>query len=89
MSKSQQLFDELREHVAKTSLIVATKALLEWDQQTKLPDSASEFRSDQITHFAGEVHRRQTDSRLGELLEQLAETDLAGDPHSDTGRYDS
>jgi carboxypeptidase Taq len=85
MSKSQKLFDELREHVAKTSLVVATKALLEWDQQTKLPDSASEFRSDQITHFAGEVHRRQSDVRLGELLEQLSETDLAGDPHSDTG----
>ncbi len=85
MNKARKLFDELREHVAETNLIVATKALLEWDQQTKLPAAAHKFRCEQITHFASEVHRRQTDPRLGDLLEQLSQTELAAEPHSDTG----
>ncbi len=85
MSKSQELYKQLCEHVRKTSLVTATQALLEWDQQTKLPEQAGKFRSEQITHFAGEIHRRQTDPRLGELLAELAESELASDPHSDTG----
>ena len=85
MSKSKKQFEELRQHVAQTNLLTATKALLEWDQQTKLPPSGNDFRSEQITHFAGEIHRHQTDERLGDLLEQLSDTDLATDAHSDTG----
>jgi carboxypeptidase Taq len=85
MSNATKKFEELCEHVRLTSLLIANHALLEWDQQTKLPPAASEFRSRQIGYFAGEIHRRKTDPRLGELLQELASTDLATDPHSDTG----
>ena len=85
MSNSEKLFAELCDHARKTSIVVATQALLEWDQQTKLPAQGAEFRSQQITHFAGEIHRLKTDPRLGDLLGQLAESELAADPHSDTG----
>ncbi len=85
MPDSSFLFEELCAHARHTNLLSANQALLEWDQQTKLPAGATEFRSQQITYFAGEIHRRRTDPRLGELLEQLSQTELAADPHSDAG----
>jgi carboxypeptidase Taq len=85
MKKKNKQFELLCQHVRQTSLLTATQALLEWDQQTKLPPQASQFRSQQITFFAGEIYRRQTDPRIGDWLNELAETDLTADPHSDTG----
>ncbi|MEM9940377.1 MAG: carboxypeptidase M32 [Planctomycetota bacterium] len=72
------LFDELCQHVRETSYLESTAALLEWDQQTKLPQNANSFRSEQITFLAGEIHQRRTSNRVGDLLGQLeawADTD--------------
>ena len=85
MTTPEKCFEQLCQHVRQTNLLTATQALLEWDQQTHLPIQASEFRSQQITFFAGEIYRRQTDPRVGDWLGELAQTPLAEDPHSDTG----
>jgi len=78
-------FEQLCTHVRQTSYLESTLALLEWDQQTKLPKNASEFRSQQITFLAGQIHERRTDQQMGDWIGELAESNLAADPHSDSG----
>ena len=79
----QSQYEKLCSHVRETALLKSTSALLEWDQQTGLPSQADEYRCRQLTFLAGEVHRRNTDPVVGELLDQLTESDLAKDPDSD------
>ena len=78
-------YSALCEHVRETGYLESTAALLEWDQQTKMPALASDYRSEQITHFAGLIHQRKIDPRVGEWLEHLADSPLAADPASDSG----
>ena len=85
MSQVESLFKELCQHVRETSYLESTSALLEWDQQTKLPPKAGGYRSEQITFIAGQIHKRKTDPRLGELIGELSESSLAQDKRSDTG----
>ena len=83
MSSSEKLFKELCQHVRETSYLVSTSSLLEWDQQTKLPAKAGEFRSEQITFLAGEIHKRRTDPKLGDMIGELAASPMAADAGSD------
>jgi len=50
-----------------------------------MPPAAGEYRAEQMTFLTGLAHKRQTSPRLGELLMELSSSDLAKDPHSDTG----
>lgn len=85
MPKPETLYDELCLHVRQTKYLESTSALLEWDQHTRLPGKANEYRSEQITFLAGQIHKRRTDPRLGELIGELAESPLAADVNSDAG----
>ena len=80
---TQTQYDKLCSHVRETALLKSTSALLEWDQQTGLPSKADEYRCKQLTFLAGEIHRRNTEPEIGELLEQLSDSDLAKDVESD------
>jgi len=83
--KTNVIFRNVVEYVRETKLLGSVNALLEWDQQTMLPSGASEYRSQQITYLAGKLHQRETDPALGDWLGELSESDLAADPHSDSG----
>ena len=85
MSDIDARYEELCQHVLETSYLESTSALLEWDQQTKLPEKAGGYRSEQLTFLAGQLHQRRTDVRMGELISELAESSLAADPQSDAG----
>ncbi len=85
MPNSAAIYEELCQHVRQTSYLESTMALLEWDQQTKLPKQADGFRSEQITFLAGEIHQRRTDKRIGDWLGELSHSELAADPISDAG----
>ena len=79
-------FKDLCSHLSKIAILQSTSALLEWDQQTKMPSAAGAYRSEQITFMAGETHRLRTDEKLGDLIEQLTgSVSDAGDPHSVVG----
>ena len=78
-SKYKELCDLSRQ----TTCLKSTLALLEWDQQTMLPAAGGSYRAEQITLLAGEIHRRETDPRRGELLLELSNSDFMADPHSD------
>ena len=78
-------FDKLCSHARETALLESVEELLGWDERTYLPPAAGQYRAEQMTYLAGMVHKRQTDPRLGELLGELAGSELAKDPHSDAG----
>ena len=82
---AQQTFEKLCSHARETAILDSINGLLGWDERTKMPPGAGEYRAEQITYLAGQMHRRQTDPQLGEWLSELAESDLASDPHSDEG----
>ena len=81
----QQKFEELCQMARQASYLKSTLALLEWDQQTKLPANANGFRAEQITFLSGELHRHETDPKRGELIGELASSEWALDRHGDTG----
>jgi carboxypeptidase Taq len=75
----RDLIVELRE----INLLQSTLAVLNWDQQTHLPDKGTEFRSNQISFLAGMVHRRSTAPKIGEWLSAVESSDQVSDPDSD------
>lgn len=84
-TNTNKQYEELCQIVRGVSYLESTLALLEWDQQTKLPENAGGYRSEQITYLAGQIHQRRTDPRIGELLDELSESPLAEGGQSDTG----
>ncbi len=78
-------FDELCTLAREAALLESIEALLGWDERTYMPTAAGPYRAEQMTFITGEVHKRRTNPRLGELLGELAGSDLAKDPHSDAG----
>ena len=84
-NRYEETLEKLRAHARETALLQSIEELLGWDERTKLPPAAGEYRAEQITYLSGLVHRRNTDRRLGEWLAELSESPLAADPHSDAG----
>lgn len=82
---SQVTFEKLCAHGRETALLQSIAELLGWDERTKMPPAAGGYRAEQMTYLASLAHRRQTDPELGDLLSELATSDLANDPHSDAG----
>ena len=78
-------FELLKAHAAETGYLASSAALLEWDQQTKLPSAAGKYRSEQITCLAKLIHERETDPQLGQWLNELSDSAevSADDPSSD------
>lgn len=63
-----------------------TLALLQWDQQTGMPEAAAEGRAEQIATLSRLAHERATDPELGRLLEALERGGgPASDPETDEG----
>ena len=73
------------QHARETALLESASELLQWDERTLMPKAAGEYRAEQTAFLSGLIHRRRTDERFGDWLEQLAGSDLATDPHSDAG----
>ncbi|MBN2581025.1 MAG: carboxypeptidase M32 [Pirellulales bacterium] len=78
----QKLYGQLCDHARRTALVASIAEILGWDERTQLPPAGGDYRAEQSTYLAGEVHRRWTDPRFGELIEKLLQTPLAADPGS-------
>ena len=55
------IFDKLCAHVRETALLNSIESLLGWDERTKMPPAAGQYRAEQITYLTGMIHRRHTD----------------------------
>ncbi|MDP6720985.1 MAG: carboxypeptidase M32, partial [Pirellulaceae bacterium] len=78
-------FEQLCEHAREIALTSSVLELLQWDERTLMPPAAGAYRADQIAYFSGKVHAHRTDARIGEWLAELNDSEMAHDPHSDTG----
>lgn len=82
---AQATYDQLCAHRREAALLTSIQSVLEWDERTKLPPAAGQYRAEQVTHLAGLAHKKWTSPRLGEWLAVLMDSPLAADKHSDTG----
>jgi carboxypeptidase Taq len=85
LKKYEQIYDQLCRHARETAMLAATEQMLAWDERTLMPPEAAEYRADQLTLLAGMIHERRTQPRLGEWLDELAESPLAAERHGDAG----
>ena len=86
MNQSERrTFDKLCGHMREAELLVSTAAVLGWDERTMLPAQGGAYRAEQLAFLSGLIHRRRTDPVVGACLEELTDSSLAEDPHSDAG----
>jgi carboxypeptidase Taq len=73
-------YTELCDHLRQAALLDGTVQLLNWDQETYMPERAGAMRADQQAILAGLVHERRTNPRLRDLLEACeGDATLTGD----------
>ena len=82
---STSIFDQLCQHARETALLTSIDSLLNWDERTYMPVQAGPYRAEQITLLSGMIHKRRTDPKLGQWLEELLSSELGRDRHSDQG----
>jgi len=80
MPSTDDAYRELLDRAREIHALTMTKELLEWDQETCMPKKGVELRSREVAALAGVIHERETDGRLGELLEQLTGAELEPGP---------
>jgi carboxypeptidase Taq len=78
-------YESLCNHARETAKLASIMGLLEWDERTKMPTAAGEYRAEQISFLAGEIHKRATAPAVGEWLGELVDSSLTADPHSIEG----
>jgi carboxypeptidase Taq len=79
----KKLYGELCDHARRNAVAATIGAVLDWDERTQMAPAGGDYRAEQSTYIAGEVHKRWVDPRFGELLETLAASPLAADPDGD------
>src|SRR6516164_6211350 len=78
----QAAYDELIRRTREEWLLASCAELLAWDEETHMPRGGVTHRGNQMAFLAGLQHEKATDPRLGELLDVVETSDLAGDPLS-------
>src|SRR5690606_22038409 len=64
-------YDSLCNHAREAAKLASIMGLLEWDERTKMPPAGGEYRAEQISYLAGEIHKKQTAPQVGEWLAAL------------------
>jgi len=80
---SQQAYQELIGRVREASVLGSCASVLGWDERTYLPRQGAAHRAEQMALLARLTHERLTAPRLGELLAELAGSDLVREPDSE------
>ena len=83
--KYQATYERLCKHAREAAILNSMQGLLGWDERTKLPPAGGEYRAEQMSHLAGLIHKKQTAPEVGEWLEELVDSPLAADRHSQAG----
>ncbi len=79
---AQKAYDELVSILKETALLESTAGVLNWDERTYMPRAGAPLRADQISLLAGMIHDRFTDKKVGDLLDELVDSELTKDPES-------
>ena len=71
MKTEAQKFDRLCT-IAREAMMIQTAAdTLEWDERTRMPVAAGDYRADQVSLLRAEAHSRRTSAEFGDLSEDL------------------
>ena len=62
-------YDELMAFQRETEALGQIMGRLSWDQETVMPSGAGEQRAEEVAALEGVLHRRRTESRIGDWLE--------------------
>jgi carboxypeptidase Taq len=62
--------EHLRERLDRISDLQTASAILEWDQETQMPDAATEARARQVATISQFAHELHTSDEMGGLLEK-------------------
>src|SRR5579884_3865510 len=71
---SNAQIQELLTLTQEISDLSALASLAAWDQETQLPEGASQVRGQQFATIEGLVHQRIVNPRIGELVNALVDT---------------
>lgn len=81
----RQTYENLCNHAREAKRLESILHLVEWDEQTQLPRAGGPYRAEQVALLARQVHRLETAAQVGDWLGELADSELASDPDSDSG----
>jgi carboxypeptidase Taq len=80
--KAREAYEELLRRFRERALLLSSKAVLEWDEETHLPPRGVAHRGEQVAQLAGLAHDLLVDPRTAEALERVAASPLAADPRA-------
>jgi carboxypeptidase Taq len=72
-------YEKYRGYMRKLADLRASLALMQWDQETYLPQKGAGFRAQQIATLAEMTHKVATEKKLGSLLDSLHQADGLGE----------
>jgi carboxypeptidase Taq len=78
----QEKYNQLKTLLGEIADLRHTAALLEWDQQTYMPEGAAEARGRQIATISTIAHNKSTSTEPGKLLDELKPWAEEHDPGS-------
>lgn len=67
------LYDTLTKKLARIADVGYAAAVLNWDQETYMPEQGAKHRSQQLATLSGIAHEMATEKELGEILKKLSE----------------
>jgi carboxypeptidase Taq len=82
----RQKMEKLKSLLAEIADLNGIIALMEWDQQTYMPDGGAEARARQLGTIGKQQHEIATSPELGRLLDVLKKSAGSMDPDSDDAR---
>lgn len=82
---NQPLFESVCSQARRAMLLQTAADTLEWDERTRMPVAAGEYRAGQISMLQTMAHQIRTDVAYGDGLQELLKAGGDLDPNSDEG----
>lgn len=71
MEKTQKGFQKLHQLGKHTRVLQGISSLLDWDQETYMPQGSAAIRAEQLKTMAGLIHREKTNKKFANALAKL------------------
>lgn len=75
-TNSEDLYSQYIQKMQKIADVKYSAAVLQWDQETYIPQKGADFRSRQLATLSEIAHEMFTDEKVGNLLQELLSRDL-------------
>lgn len=79
---AEAVYEELVDTLRELGTLGSIQSVLGWEERTYMPRGGAKLRSEQLGLLSGMIHEKFTDPRIGELLDQLEESELTRDKES-------